>query len=213
MIDVITSDADGILTDLYLYQHWMVYDYHTKRGLEVPKIKNPFAYDITEIYEIPKKKRDIMWIEYYPHYCKYCEARKESFETLKFWQGRGTKIAIATARAFATNVLLGPLARKWYEDWQSTYDFVPDEIIWCPEKNSGPAKAKACLDLRSELMIEDKTDNFEYILNVCDIIGINTPYNQNYQPIDKLYNLYMVNEWPQIRQKVEEIENTPRRFK
>lgn len=213
MIKVITSDVDGILTDLEKYQHWMVKDYFTKRGKKVPKIVNQEAYDIADKYEITKKRRQIIWLEYFKNYCLSCEPWENAFETLKYWQESGTKIGIVTARAFATNPLLGPLARKWYEEWQAMYDFVPDEIIWCPEKNSGPSKAKACIDLKSELMLEDKIDNIENILDVCDTIAIETSYNENYQPINKPYDFYMVEDWSQIRKQVDTIEKKLRRFK
>lgn len=210
MIKVITSDADGILTDLEQYQHWMVKDYFTKRGKEVPKIINPEAYDIADIYEITKKRRQIIWLEYFKNYCLSCEPRENAFEVLKYWQSLGIKISIVTARAFATNKLIGPVARKWYEEWQSMFDFIPNEIIYCPEKDSGPAKAKACKELNSQLMIEDKLDNFDPILEVCDIIGINTSYNQGFVPINKPNELYMVDNWNEVKETSEFIS---RRFK
>lgn len=213
MVDIITTDVDGILTDLYRYQIWMVEHYYKSRGKEVPKIKNSNAYDIADIYEISKNRRNIIWLENYKYYRLYCEARKESFETLKYWQGRGKKIGLVSAPAFAITPLIGPKVIKWIQEWQNIYNFVPDEVIWCPEKESGPAKAKACKELKSKLMIEDKADNLDCTLEVCDSIGIPTPYNQGYQPENKPFDFYMKENWLEIRSTVDKLDNKPRRFK
>ncbi|MDD4187322.1 MAG: hypothetical protein PHX04_00905 [Bacilli bacterium] len=213
MIDIITTDIDGILTDLYRHQIWMVEHYYKSKGKEVPKIKNPKAYDIAEIFEISKNRRNIIWLENYKYYRLYCEARKESFETLKYWQERGKKIGFISAPAFATTPLLGPKVIKWIQEWQNLYDFVPDEVIWCPEKESGLAKAIACKELKSELMIEDKADNLDFTLEVCDSIALSTPYNLGYQPENKPFDFYMKENWSEIRSTVDELDSKPRRLK
>lgn len=212
MIDVISTDIDGILTDLYNYQVWMVENYFKMRNEEVPAIKNPNAYDIAEIFEISKARRNIIWLDGYKRYRLYCEARKEAFETLKYWQEQGKKIVIVSAPAFAKTPIIGPKVIKWIEYWEQYHNFIPDEVVWCPEKNSGPAKAQACIDLNSKLMIEDKADNLDYTLEVCDSIALPTPYNQNYSPDNKPFDFYFSQDWPQIRKTVEQIENKSRRF-
>ncbi len=206
MIDVITVDLDGIFTDLHLFQNWMIYDYHTKRGLEVPKIRNPFGYDIFEQYEISKNLRDIMWLEYYPIYCKYCKPREAVFEILKSWQEQGKKVPLVTGRAFATTPIVKNWVKKWTTEWLGESDFIPDEIVWVPEKDSGLYKAKACVDLNSKLMIDDKASNFDNLLEVVDTICLNIMWNILYEANNKPYELYRANKWNQIREIVEVLD-------
>ncbi len=213
MIKVIACDVDGILTNLYLYQEVMVKHYFLSKGKEVPKKVNPDAYDIAEIYGLSKRERSIIWLNGYKNYRMFVDARINSFKTLKYWQERGRKIALVTSPAFVNYPIIGPKVKDWCYFWLDLNDFVPDEIVWCPEKDSGPAKAQACKDLKSDVMIEDKVSNLEYTLEVCDSIALPTPYNRDYQPENKPFDFYINNDWIEINETINELDNKPRRLK
>ena len=210
MLKVIACDLDGIFTDLFLYQIWMVYDYYVSKGLTVPEIKNPEEYGITKVFGIPKNERNAIWLEYYKPYCQRCMAHEQSFETAKEWQGEGRKVPLVTGRAFATLPIIKYFIRRWVNEWLELYKFKPDGIYWVPEKDSGIYKAKVCHDLKADIIIDDKATNFDYLLDVCPVATLNTPWNIDYYAQDKPNDLYRANNWLQIKEIIQTLDiNNP----
>ena len=195
-IDVICCDADGVVIDLDKYQKWAFNDYYTKIGQPVPEIINPEAYDPSDIYGISKELRFKIMSQYFPHYCQVARPRKDFLEMLRAFQLNGKKVNMVTARAMALDPKMGTTIQFWFGQWLYAFgDFVPDEIIFCSEENSGLEKAEACLKLignKGGIMYEDKPDNFDYLLDVCTTIGIRQPWNNGYIPPENAkYSYYL----------------------
>ena len=201
-IEVLCTDADGVLNDLEAFQRWMIVDYYRQTGKPMPKVINPNGYDVTKMYEIGKLRRNIIWLQYFKQYCLEHPARPKTFETLKKIQSMGIQVPIVTSRAFVTTPILKHTARDWFEEWLELNEFEPDGIDYCVEKGSGPAKAAAVQKRKGDLMIDDKNDNFDAILEVCDTVGFPAMYNRDYVPENKPHDFYWA---PNYWEDVEEI--------
>ncbi len=205
-IEVICTDLDGIINDLELFQDWMIEDYYTSRGEPVPEVKNPTAYDIKDIYELSKIKRQLIWIQYFPYYSKYFGPRSDVFEVLKYWQAKGKKVYVPTARAFVTNFFLGKMSRNWVETWFQENEFKPDDIAWISEKNAPIEKVEAFKVLKADFGLDDQPKVIDPLLDICDIGTINTNNNSEYCPNNKTFAFYRHDDWLQIKDTVDKID-------
>lgn len=209
-IEVICSDADGIVNDLETFQNWMINDYFTSKGEKTPEKKNPTAYDVKDQYELSKIQRDLIWLKYFPIYCQKFGPRSNVAEVFRYWQYIGKEVDIATARAFVTNFFLKAKVINWFEVWLQQNGIKPKEIIYCSEKLAHIEKVKAFNLLNADFGIEDKSQVLENLLDVCDIATINTSYNSEYEPVDKPFKLYRhaePNAWLKIKKTVDTIDN------
>jgi uncharacterized HAD superfamily protein len=207
MIKIIGCDADGILNDLDAYLEWVFNDYYSKRKQPVPTVKNADAYEFHERYEISKAQLNILLFRYFRHYCLHWISRIGTFGTLSNYQKEGRKVYIITARKFATNPFFGFKSRGWFEKWLAKHNFVPNEIIYCSEKKAAEEKAKYCHALKCDLMYEDKPDNIEKILKICDVIAFPTSYNRNYKPKSKKHDFYLADNWLASSTLVHQLDN------
>ena len=176
-------------------------------------VKNPDAYDVKDRYELSKlqalKAKAILG-QYFKYYAQKWPARLKIFEVLKHLQAQGKEVNIITARALVMNTFFGSMSRRWFEEWLETYDFNPANIIYCPEKGSAPVKAQACEDLNCDIMIEDKNENIDEILNVCDVASIITSHNLNYRPEANKYDYYACSNELQLIDIVSDIDRKVR---
>lgn len=205
---VVGCDADGILTNLS--------EFNLKEGAKVYKeeLINPAAYDMRDMYAnlkpvklVPKAVVTAKAFGIFKRYCTKEPPREGVVETIKDLSNDSFEFHSITARKFATNKVLGKISRKWFTNWLKKYSINFSSIQFCDESSkenkTAIEKLLACKKLGVDVMIEDKPDVALYLAkNGVKVIMVNAPYN-----LETVHeNIIHVDNWYQVREKLEEIK-------
>lgn len=180
-IDVIGLDMDGVIVDLAGYQLAKGIPYFSKKlGLSKKNVvKNLSAYDIEEIFGVSHSERMKFWAHYIWQYCLTIPPIKGVSEKTNKWHNEGRKVVIVTSRVYVMeDNLLGELFRLMVHLYLKINNIYVDDVIFCEEKNSAEAKAKACRKAGIKLMIDDKLENVNKISEERLALCFDNPWNQ-----------------------------------
>lgn len=177
-------DIDGVLTNLEQYQLDCGSKLFSKYN---KKIVNPYAYEITEIYDVSKELENEFWDEYFYVYSKEEPARKHASEIIKKLKEEGHDIIIITARYYANeDSEEGEKSRNTILNWLKEYDIYYDKIVY--EAN----KLKGCIENNVDVMIEDCDKNVIQVAKELPVICFDAKYNRkcNGKNIYRVYSWY-----------------------
>lgn len=173
-------DVDGVLTDLEKFQLE-----NGKKYFGENSVVNDKAYDIQEIFNCSKAKREKFWTKYIWNYCLKEKVSLENREYIKKIKEEGNKIYIITGRVHTTkNNFMGKLFRKMLIRFLEKNEIPYDEIIYCNEKNSAEDKLEICKKYNIDVMFEDKVENIKAIKDIAKVICFNAKYNEDYVDSD-----------------------------
>ena len=185
IVKKIGIDEDGVKTPYYDYMMERAVSFCQKHFDK--EVVNPNGYDIKEIFDINGTQKNIFWWKYIWGLFLCQPASSEDIEILEKWLDEGRELDIITARAFVKVAWYhpaGPIARSLYYIRQKL-DGSPikkENIIFCSEKDSAVDKPYHINNRGTQIMLEDKVDNIEAIIEKtnCNVIMPIWPYNQSY---------------------------------
>ena len=173
-------DADGVIFDLEKFQiengkKWF------KRG---DAGLNKKAYDVSDIFNVSRFRRQIFWARHIYNYCMHSELMDGVVENIKKWQTEGHKLYNITSRVYVDqDDMLGKFFRWMVEERYRREGIKFDGIDYCSEKDSASDKMIACKKRQINVMIEDKEDNLEAISKNTEtkVVCMNNAWNESYE--------------------------------
>jgi 1-acyl-sn-glycerol-3-phosphate acyltransferase len=169
-------DADGVIFDLFRFQIEKGKKHFKKTDEEI----NIDKYDIADIFNCSRTKRQLFWIKHIYEYCMYSPLMDAAVESMKKWRDEGHKLYNITSRVYVDNrTPLGAFFRYMIEKRYKKEGIVFDGIDYCSEKNSARDKTLACSKRQIDVMLEDKEDNIEAISKISKVLCFDAGYNQN----------------------------------
>ena len=195
-------DVDGVLVDMEGYQLRTGTEYFKKKyGKDVV---NPKGYDIEDIFDCTHKEREKFWLKYIWAYCLKEPIFPYAAETLKKFHDEGHNIVIITSRAHTTEKgLTGWVFRKMLLRWLKKNGVYYDKIVYCTEKNSGEDKRRVCLEENIDVMIDDKPENLNAIMDNMNVMCYPAVWNEDIN--EKRY--IRVKDWSEIYNVIDSVNN------
>ena len=195
-------DVDGVLVDMEGYQLRTGTEYFKKKyGKDVV---DPKGYDIEDIFDCTHKEREKFWLKYIWAYCLKEPIFPYAAETLTKLHEKGHNIVIITSRAHTTEKgLTGWVFRKMLLRWLKKNGVYYDKIVYCTEKNSGEDKRRVCLEENIDVMIDDKPENLNAIMDNLKVMCYPAVWNEDID--EKRY--IRVNDWSEIYNVIDSVNN------
>ena len=167
-------DTDGVLTDLYAY------NYNLGKNVLKKKLVNPSGYNMEEMFGVGIGWKLIHGLKCFFQYCKEWEPREHAAEMIQKLNQDGHQLYEITARKFVMmRNPLGSYSRRLLEDWYQKHGMEFRKIVYCSESGAPQEKYKACVENNCHIMIEDKPDVAEYLIEKgIKVILFDAPYNQ-----------------------------------
>ena len=171
-------DVDGVLVDMEGYQLRTGTEYFKKKYNK--DVVDPKGYDIEQIFDCTHKEREKFWLKYIWAYCLKEPVFSYAIDTIKALHEAGHKIVIITSRAHTTEKgLTGWVFRKMLLRWLKNNKIYYDKIVYCTEKNSGEDKRRACIEENIDVMIDDKPENLNAIMDKMKVICYPAIWNED----------------------------------
>lgn len=193
-------DVDGVLTNLEKYQ--------LEKGKEYFKDTKDIdetGYEIEDIFHCSHEESQKFWTKYIWEYCLSEPMVKNFSDIINLLQQEGDEIYIITRRVHTLRQdVLGLIFRKMLEKFLKKNNVNPESIYYCTENGGDHDKAKICKELGIDVMIEDDKDNCEILCNICNVICINTKYNQELKSND---NIVKVDSAEEVYLEIQKMKN------
>ena len=199
---IIGVDVDGVLIDLETYQlkcgeQYFVHKYGKK-------LISPSEYEIEQIFGCTKKEQKKFWKKYIWAYCLTESPMNNASAVISKLRARGHKIIIITSRVYTTeHTICGFVFRKMLKYWLLKNSIEYDEIVFCSDHDSSNDKYKVCIDCKVDVMIDDKMENLIPLVGKIIPLCYSAAWNRKAQE----YNLFLVNDWNHIYEKILEYES------
>ena len=168
-------DTDGVLTDLYAYNNNLGKNVLKKRMI------NPSGYNMEEMFGVGVVWKLVYGLKYFFQYCEEWEPREHATEMIQKLNADGHQLYEITARKFVTmRNPLGVYSRRLLEEWYQRHEMAFEKIVYCSESGAPEEKYRACVENHCSIMIEDKPDVAEYLMEKgIKVVLFDAPYNQS----------------------------------
>ena len=169
-------DIDGVLTDYdeFMYEYGKKYFKKDDSEIDRTQIK------IKDIFKVSDEEAKEFWTKYAIKYCLGGFLREDMVDALNKLKENGYEIHIITSRVHTTeDGFLGKAFRKMVTYKLEEADLKYDSIHYCPEENSGMAKAEVCKELGIHIMIDDDPENIAELRKQCGVICVDRTYNKD----------------------------------
>ena len=190
-------DTDGVLTDMAGFLQLTGKQYLKREPVKMQ------AYNIEEMFNTSKIEKLRYGMSLFLNYCKNCPPRENTQKVIEQLNKDGHELFEITARKFVTmKNPLGWYSKKLLLKWYKKHGLHFSKIVFCSEKNTGPAKAKACIEHGAKIMVEDRPEVAECLAkNGITVLLFDAPYNQNIHD----QNIMRVYSWNEIYDYIKEI--------
>ena len=192
----IAIDTDGVLTDMFGFLQATAENYLNRKPVK------PEAYNIQEMFDVSKTKMLRYGLPVFLKYCKSCPPRENAQKVTDQLQKDGHELFEITARKFAARKNpIGLYSKKTLLEWYEKHGFHFSEIVFCPNKNTGQAKAEACIRCGAKIMVEDRPEVAEHLANSgINVLLFDAPYNRSFE-----HELVArVHSWDEVYEKINE---------
>lgn len=191
----VAFDVDGVLTNIEKFQlEYGAKFFEKNYGM---KIVNPEGYSIKEIFDCTDEQEYEFWKHYIVFYSIKYPIRPGASDVINKLIDDGCNVFIVSSRIKTSeDSLIGLLMRTLLKRWiiENNVKIPPENILFCPVKNSAIEKAKVCVENNIDYFIEDCPDNIEEGKKVTNVICFNASYNKscvdNVERVDYFYEIY-----------------------